>query len=324
MAISYILNPFTGNFDAINGTVTPVPVDLANASDWVAYTPIFTNLGTVINVDCFWRRSGDSVEIQFAFDPGTGVAAPAQIGLPAGLTSDATKIPTYAGGPAQVVGASAYGTAGSVSFYALASPSVTYFGIGIQDSGDIGYEMQNGNVIASRVDGFARIPIAGWTSTTPTVIGNSNVALAAGDGIAITTTSGISTISTAPVAAQVGASVPTSFTTGSPIIWDTVSLDSHSAYSTSTGLFTTPVAGYYEVSTVGFANTTGFGAYIIVNGSPSTAGYLTSVSIAAISSGSSIISLSIGDTVGISGDTSGDVRGNGGVGFTSSFSISRI
>jgi hypothetical protein len=50
------------------------------------------------------------------------------------------------------------------------------------------------------------------------------------------------------------------------IKYDTVDYDSHGAYSTTTGLFTCPISGTYEVAMTTLGTTTAGGAYISKSG----------------------------------------------------------
>lgn len=59
---------------------------------WVAYTPTFTGMGTVINNATFWRRVGDSMEVNSFFTVGVATAVTAKMSFPTGLSLDTTKI----------------------------------------------------------------------------------------------------------------------------------------------------------------------------------------------------------------------------------------
>lgn len=61
-------------------------------TDWKAYTPTPTAIGTVNSSNFWYRRDGDSVYIRGRLDVGAGgTGADAHLGLPAGLTVDAAK-----------------------------------------------------------------------------------------------------------------------------------------------------------------------------------------------------------------------------------------
>lgn len=60
---------------------------------WTAYTPTFTGLGTVSNVEFFWKQTGDTLSVQGAVLAGTVAAATFSLTLPSGKTIDYTKMP---------------------------------------------------------------------------------------------------------------------------------------------------------------------------------------------------------------------------------------
>lgn len=63
-----------------------------NNTNWQSYTPTFVGFGTVTNISISWRRVGDSIEIQGAFETGTPNASTATFTLPPGLLKDTTKM----------------------------------------------------------------------------------------------------------------------------------------------------------------------------------------------------------------------------------------
>lgn len=91
------LNPGS---DLVVVALIATPVTSANwdatysqpATDWVAYTPVFTGMGVVTAIS-FWRKViGDSLYIRGTFTTGTVTAALAQASLPAGFTAKASKM----------------------------------------------------------------------------------------------------------------------------------------------------------------------------------------------------------------------------------------
>lgn len=63
-------------------------------SAWTAYTPTFTGFGTESAVLFYYRRVGDSIEVNGTFTTGTCTAVPGKISIPSGLTIDSAKIST--------------------------------------------------------------------------------------------------------------------------------------------------------------------------------------------------------------------------------------
>ena len=65
-----------------------------NSTDWVSYTPTFgAGWGTVTNIAFYYRRVGDSLQVQGTFTDGTVAASLGSISLPSGLSIDTTKNP---------------------------------------------------------------------------------------------------------------------------------------------------------------------------------------------------------------------------------------
>lgn len=125
--------------------------------------------------------------------------------------------------------------------------------------------------------------------------------------ISVVQVQGVATTSTGQViAASVYAS--TNVTASHPLIFNTVIYDTTSSYSTSTGLYTCPVAGYYQVSgNFGSTGTPGVGLYkngslysVIAN--PPVAGQIIAAT--------AIIQCNAGDTLSIGNASSQTWLGN--------------
>ena len=135
-------------------------------SDWTAYTPIYVALGTVTNSSIFYRRVGDSIEIQGTFTTGTTTGSTASISIPSGLTIDSTKISSSV---YTAVGVG--GNAASASFAEpiLARGGDTTLGMGLWNAAAAPLTPNNGsNLSASstQMSISAKIPISGYTSTS--------------------------------------------------------------------------------------------------------------------------------------------------------------
>ena len=103
--------------------------------------------------------------------------------------------------------------------------------------------------------------------------------------------------------------------------YDTKVVDTHSAYSTVTGLFTAPVSGTYEILS-SFNMTASGGTYIKKN---STAvAYIGTAGANTYISGSYVLNLVAGDTIGLFADVSSTYAAITGNGFNNKFSITRL
>lgn len=200
----------------------------AAMTDWQAYTPTFTGFGTPSAVQAQWRRVGDTLQIRGRFASGSSSAVEARISFPSGLTSvDSTSIPVI-----EQAGVSVLGGAFAGVFAMLREPSVTYFTIGVQDSGRAGLTKQNassllssGNIMAFE----ASCPIAGWSSNT-------------------LVSSSTDTRVVAMRADKVSGSQTATGTEQDITAWDTVATDTHGAFNSSTGVYTVRVPGLYKIS----------------------------------------------------------------------------
>ena len=78
------------------GELAPATVSSAGyvngQSGWVAYTPTFQGFGTVTSVATWFRRIGDSMDVNCTFTSGTNTGVAAQISLPTGYAINTTKI----------------------------------------------------------------------------------------------------------------------------------------------------------------------------------------------------------------------------------------
>lgn len=78
-----------------NVTVSPSVYTYGTpVTDWQAYTPTITGLGTGSNEGFFYRKVGDSIEIKGTYATGTTTASVLSIGLPSGLSVDSSKNPS--------------------------------------------------------------------------------------------------------------------------------------------------------------------------------------------------------------------------------------
>lgn len=223
-------------------------------TDPVAYTPTFTGLGTVTGVNFVSWKEGSNLLVKGTFTTGTPTATEARISLGfGGGNSNVTALSTLptlsAAGTTEVTNFSS--TVYKIS--ALIEPSVSYITMGNQASTVGGLSKQNGNALfgaSVTVSVLLKIPIQGWSSSQ-VFSSDADVRV---------------------VAALIGGGTAAA-TANNPIIYSTVGLDTHGAYSTVTGKYTVPVSGYYNVNASGDGTAAaGTFFYVSVNGN-TTAGY---------------------------------------------------
>lgn len=142
----------------------------SNDTDWKSYTPTIEGFGTPSAVAGFYRQAGDTVELQVNFTSGSTTATEARVGLPPGLSTDASKH----GSTKTIVGAYALDVATGIFGTVLGeSINSTYVTLGIQGASNAGLASVNGNALVGSGVGislFCRIPVAGWAGSG-TIIG---------------------------------------------------------------------------------------------------------------------------------------------------------
>jgi len=219
---------FTMKFDQVFVGVMPVSFGIP-AIDTTAYTPTFTGLGTAANVTFSWSRVADKLFIFGRLDAGTVSGTTATFTLPTGYTVASS---TLINSPQGIVGHATKGGVAAATWEILAAPGDTKLSFGLQNSGNAGYNPVAGNTAFANSDTitvFAIVPCAGLSSNT--VMSNDSdsrvVALSVYRG------SSNQTISS------------TSLT---DIVYNTVVLDTHAGFNTSTGVYTIPVSGQYWIS----------------------------------------------------------------------------
>lgn len=210
-----------------SSTVYGVP-----ASDWTSYTPTGT-FTTNTTYTGKWRRVGDTMEVKanLAF-AGAPNSASLSIALPSGYTIDTTKL---VGSNPMVLGNGQIVDTGVAGY-----PNLARYG-GTTTQVDIYYtDDAAGGVTRTQISQAAPftigstdtldvtfvVPISGWTS---------NVIMS-------------DSADTRVIAASASgnpASAPTS--SDAIMIFPSTRFDTHGAYSTSSGQYTVPVAGYYQI-----------------------------------------------------------------------------
>jgi hypothetical protein len=212
--------------------------------DWVPYTLVIgatttpPTEGAGATKSAYWRRVGDSMEIRFTYSQtaaGTTGTGSYLFPLPTGYSIDTNKIAVstnLSGATAHDIGSGAYqlGTGNNVSgmgarIHAYDTTRLLMNNhlnsASFQTMGGVSIDLSN-NPLYFQFS--AKVPIAGWSSNS--VMSND------------TDTRVVSAIATG---------TPASVTTGNPFIFTTVKYDSHAAYNSTTGQYTCPVSGIYDV-----------------------------------------------------------------------------
>jgi hypothetical protein len=199
-------------------------------TDYVAYVPTYTGLGTVTPSNVFWKRVGDEVWIKGNFTIGTPAATTIAITMPNGIVADA-------GTPANlIVGTSGSNntTNGVNTFAYIANPSSNILNMGLYASSGFAPSVtaQASSVLINGaiLDIDARVKISGWSSNSlMSADTNTNI-------VSASMTSNAATIS---------------YTAGTTIVWPVVTKDTTGSYNVGTGVWTCPSAGRYQVSVTG-------------------------------------------------------------------------
>lgn len=258
-------------------------------TDPVGFTPVTTNF-TANGFNISSQKDGPDLIMSGTFNvtgssPAVAEMSLGAFGVPDNVVidssiSDATVIGTMGSN------AGGGGSAGPYSYFILASAnsSKIHFGWQTNSQGPTGVPL-NGNTVFSNqpYSFYLRVRIKGWSSNQ--VLSDST--------------------STRVVAARVDLVTPTTFSSGTTFIYDTIAFDTHGAYSTLTGLYAAKVPGIYQFSVVGFQNVSSTPSLYLIVTSGGVAGnpqYLTTCSSGLLGSGSAIVLLKVGDTVEVQSD----------------------
>lgn len=241
----------TVNFDDFfvgpaGGNIAPV------LSDWVSYTPScnWTNQTTTGK----WRREGDSIWclVRVALT-GTPAGGALQLGIPSGLTIDTTKFISttsiLSDGEAVSSGVGVFHT--FCQYATTTTVYATYINSGTNSltasvTPTLPFSFKNTDYI----DIQWQVPISGWSSNAVSSADSDQRLVA----MRYTSTTSVSAPNT----------------TQTVMPYNNLVYDSHSAFSTSTYLYTVPVPGMYQVSAAfDFAtnSTNGREMWLWVNGS---------------------------------------------------------
>ncbi len=221
-------NVFVGPQAQISGSIE---------TDWNSFTPTGSWVANSTYTG-FWRRIGGNMEVQVNIAlAGAPTSAALTINMPTGYTIDTTRLVNSTANVGSFVGSASAKSAGSVSSllvkYNNTSSVVVLYLTSITVAANITNVdathpgvFANGDAVAVLIS----VPIVGWASTT-TMSNDTD---------------------TRVVAMQVSQASPTATITGSLSLvkyTSGVTADTHGGFSTSTGAYTVPVAGYYRCST---------------------------------------------------------------------------
>lgn len=222
---------YTVKFDNINVLPTTY-VYGTPITDWTSYTPTFNGSPTVASVTFWYRRVGDSLQVNGAFQLTSVNASTTALTMPSGLSIDTNKV----GSTRKFIFGEAARIVQTASETSLTKHIVGYntsfanqlFIASTSLSQNLGANAWNGLFVNNDwVTIDALVPIAGWSSS----VQMSDSA------------------DTRVVAMQVSQGTPTATITGSISLLkftSGVSADTHGAFSTSTGGYTCPVSGHYR------------------------------------------------------------------------------
>ena len=263
-------------------------------TDNVAYTPSNSQgFGTLASVDLRWSRKGDTLSIEGGFTSGTVTGSIAQLGLPNGLTIGGTTGKRYHVGELIRAGGA------RVTVLAIQGNNYLTFGGGASSQGDVVGSSLVGSTEVLLLSA-SEIPITGWSSSTQQSDSY--------DGRS--------------VVLKVGLTSSQAVSTNAVLKYDTKEVDNTNSYSTSTGLFTAPTAGNYNVSVVAYMGGTAANIYLKVNSTNKGVLFTTASDTR---SGSTILALNAGDTVGVYNNNGATFSATDGtLGYLNSLSIDKI
>ena len=136
-----------GTIDNV-GSVSPFymfaeGIALANNGQWTSYTPTFTGMGTVSTQTFWYKVDNDSIFIKGRWTTGTTTATIAKISLPAGYTTNASKV----NGTSELCGYLASSDNDSNALTVVIQPSSTVVNFGFNTDSGGGLTPVNGNTV---------------------------------------------------------------------------------------------------------------------------------------------------------------------------------
>lgn len=191
-------------------------------TDAISYTPTFAGLGTPTSVQFSYQRSGKYLLGSYYFVSGTNTATTASFSLPPGLSIDTSVLPNITqvgeGGTTATPFAHNVITNAPTPSVLYPSPATATYMNGVP-----GTTWAN----TTTFSGTFRVPISGWSSQVQ--MSNDT--------------------DTRVISMGAYSQIPTGTITSSfnVVKFGTVNFDSSASYSTSTGLYTVPVTGKYQI-----------------------------------------------------------------------------
>lgn len=200
--------------DFTMGDGAPI-VDFTNTTDWVLYTPTYSaGFGLVGTSYVYWRRSGDSIEIQGTFVTGTVAGSTATLTIPSGLTIDTTKLAS--GGQPRLLGFGGRFVSAVPNTLSVIYGSTTTIGFSrYADAGTNGTNgPQNGSAIFASTESesfYAKIPIVeyGGKSSSSYVASGSQASSVVYSAKGVTTSGAVSDLNVANWISCTNAANPT-------------------------------------------------------------------------------------------------------------------
>lgn len=274
--------------------------------------------GTVAIDKVLMRRVGDCAALIYEyFQTAAGSAGSGTylFSLPAGMSFDTTKIATVStsAGNRNAGTLIGYGSSGadvtvgySANLNVYAINSTQFIAVvtsaqqtaGTVDPGvdePIGSANFNFGYSQYAIKLYITAPIAGWSS---------NVQVS-------------SDTDTRVVAMSAEILPSTTITAGTDLVFNTKTIDTHGAYNASTGVYTVPVSGVYDVSLVMYNTSAQCALYVKKNGSAIDGSIqnalITSASTSNYGAGSRLVSCNAGDTLSVASNqsvTAANVGGN--------------
>ena len=317
--VVYCANATTGACTLLVDDVTVGPQVTAIGAaitDYKAFTPVSTWTTNTTSTG-FYTRIGDSARIVYNFAlTGAPTGGAFSISLPAGLVADYTKLPAVTvSGPD--VGTWTAARTGTAYYSGCATPvtgNIQQFNLTISGTGNTVTATSpatwaSGDAVSVEIT----VPIVGWSSNVQMSSDTDTRVVAAR----------ISTNNTSQV-----------FNSTAPLlIYSTVESDTHGAYNATTGVYTVPVAGWYQVDAQAFMS----GTVVASGNSLSITLFKNGVGIAAIAqmrsaaaqgnpqmSGSTKVLLNAGDAITFRGYSDAATTPYGSSASYNNISISRL
>lgn len=137
--------------------------DPSTVTEWQSYTPTLAGFGTTTNQEFYYRRVGDTLEVEGVWTNGTVSGVTAAIPFPAGLTAIATTQTVHNAGSLQ----NSNSTSDNRMNLFVSSGGTSF---GVSRDGTMTPALGNtfNNSESNKIRGWARI--AGWSASNPTII----------------------------------------------------------------------------------------------------------------------------------------------------------